>query len=172
MLFSCYQFVIQLKSDTNKESLGTREVLKGIDFLGTTPLNKQGKDHVLTDHKWAGVSQSTCCIHEIQKEHTSWQIRQWVIGEIWILTLGVPAASNKSLPLNAYVTFTTKQTFNFLKYRSLIWDLHKMFITSNPSSNKLVQPHKIMILNLSLLCLYQQMVDNVQPPPVSEHLII
>lgn len=51
MLFSCYQFVIQLKSDTNKESLGTREVLKGIDFLGTTPLNKQGKDHVLTDHK-------------------------------------------------------------------------------------------------------------------------
>lgn len=110
MLFSCYQFVIQLKSDTNKESLSTREVLKSIDFLDTTPLNKQGKDHVLTDHKWARVSKNTCCIHEIQKEHTSWQIRQWVIGEIWILMLGVPAASRNSLPLNAYATFTLQQS--------------------------------------------------------------
>lgn len=51
MLSSCHQFVIRVKSDTNKEPLGTREALKGIDFQDPTPLNEQGEDHVLKDHK-------------------------------------------------------------------------------------------------------------------------
>lgn len=166
MLFNCHQFVIWVKSDTNKEPLAIREVLKGMDFLDPTPLSK-GRIMCLkiTNELELPVAftVSTRC-----KKNTKH------IPALRVMTIAKDIESNPNYAsCKLYITspqclllslfYKQANRFNFVKCRpwSLLEDLCQELITSSLSYNNLVQPQNFVILNFSLLHLYQQMVNGV-----------